>query len=287
MAQQRAYGRPRSVAGKSVETDATLVPLNFLNHVRTQALPITTSGTSNIVFTINADPTRPVYIWNGNDYIEIRKTLSYTWSTGATNAAIATTGATSSANTPGATGVRYYYVGTTSDGTTQILPSTAKPAAAEGPYGTYVLSHPGTARTRFWTYVGWNYMSATTPAFDYFLKKGYVYNLSDHAYAGVDTQPGEISAAAVPKHDGVTLGGFVTGGATSLAVELGAATDPTATNALIGVWKTFVAGISAAADGVGYAGFENIPVSTNGIFAHIAATATVVNVRITRVTDVV
>ena len=91
----------------------------------------------------------------------------------------------------------------------------------------------------------------------------------------------------MPKHDGVTLGGFVTGGATSLAVELGAATDPTATNALIGVWKTFVAGISAAADGVGYAGFENIPVSTNGIFAHIAATATVVNVRITRVTDVV
>ena len=287
MAQQRAFGRTRPITGKSVTTQASLVPVNFLNHVRTLALPITTSGASNIVFTINAGVANPVYIWNGNDYIELRSALSYTWSTGATNAAIATTGATSSANTPGAVGVRYYYVGTTSDGTTQILPSTAKPVAAEGPFGTYVLGHPGTVRTRHWTYAGWNYMSATTPAFGYFLKKGYVYNISNYAYPGVDTQPGEISAAAVPKHDGVTLGGFVTGGTTSQAVELGAATDATATNALIGVWKTLVSGTSAGAEGQTFATFDNIPVSTNGVFAHIAATATTVNVNISRVKDVV
>ena len=287
MSQQRAFGRPRPIAGKASVADATLVPMAFLAHVRTSALPISTSGTSNRVFTLVASVTNPVYIWDGNDYIELKENLSHTWSTGSTNPAIATTGATSSANTPGAIGVRYYYVGMATDGTTQLLPSTAKPSAVEGPMGLKVLGHPGLSRTRAWTYVGWNYMSATSPAFGYFLKKGYIYHVSNYAYAGVDTQPGEISAAAVPKHDGVRLGGFVTGGATSQAVELGAATDPTATNALVGVWKTFVAGVSAAADGVGFAGFHDIPVSTNGIFAHIAATATTVNVNITRIEDVV
>lgn len=287
MSQQRAFGRPRPIAGKSGVFDATLVPMAFLAAVRTVPHPITNSGASNITFTLAASVTAPVYLWDGNDYIELRENLSYTWSTGSTNAAIATTGATSSANTPGAVGVRYYYVGSASDGTIQVLPSTAKPSAVEGPMGLKVLGHPGPSRTRAWTYIGWNYMNATTPAFDYFLKKGYIYHVSNHAYAGVDTQPGEISMAAVPKHDGVRLGGFVTGGATSQAVELGAATDPTATNALVGVWKTFVAGVSAAADGVGYAGFHDVPVSTNGMFAHIAATATTVNVNITRIEDVV
>jgi hypothetical protein len=287
MGQQRAFGRPRPIDGKAVTADATLVPMAFLAHVRTNALPINTSGTSNRVFTLAASVTNPVYIWDGNDYIELKENLSHTWSTGSTNPAIATTGATSSANTPGAIGVRYYYVGMATDGTTQVLPSTAKPSAVEGPMGLKVLGHPGPSRTRAWTYVGWNYMSATSPAFGYFLKKGYTYHVSHYAYAGVDTEAGEISAASVPKHDGVRLGGYVTGGATSLAVELGAATDPTNAGVLLGVWKTLTGGVSAAADGVGYAGFDGIPVSPNGIFARIAATATNVNVNITRITDVV
>ena len=287
MSQQRAFGRPRPIAGKSGVFDATLVPMAFLAAVRTGPHPITTSGTSNRTFTLAASVTAPVYIWDGNDYIELKENLSYTWSTASTNSSIATTGATSAANTPGAIGVRYYYVGSASDGTIQLLPSISKPSAVEGPMGLKVLGHPGPSRTRAWTYVGWQYMSATAPTLSYFVKKGYVYHVSNYALAGVDTQPGELSAAAVPKHDGVRLGGFVDGGATSVAVELGAATDATATNALVGVWKTFVAGVSAAADGVAYAGFDDIPVSTNGIFAHIAATATVVNVNITRITDVV
>lgn len=287
MAQQVAFGHPRPIQGKSGVFDATLVPMAFLAAVRTGPHPISTSGTSNRVFTLGASTTAPVYIWDGNDYIELKENQSYTWSTGSTNSAIATTGATSAANTPGAVGVRYYYVGGATDGTIQVLPSIAKPSAVEGPMGHKVLGHPGPSRTRAWTYVGWNYMSATSPAFDYFVKKGYIYHISNHAYAGVDTQPGEISAAAVPKHDGVRLGGFVTGGATSQAVELGAATDATATNALVGVWKTLVAGSSAAAEGQTFATFHDIPVSTNGIFAHVAATATTVNVNITRVEDVV
>ena len=287
MGQQRAFGRPRPIEGKSGVFDATLVPMAFLAAVRTGPHPITTSGTSNRTFTLAASVTNPVYIWDGNDYIELKENLSYTWSTASTNSAIATTGATSSANTPGAIGVRYYYVGSASDGTIQLLPSTAKPSAVEGPMGLKVLGHPGPSRTRAWTYVGWQYMSATAPTLDYFVKKGYTYHVSNYAYAGVDTQPGEISAASVPKHDGVRLGGFVTGGATSQAVELGAATDATATNALVGVWKALIAGSSAAAEGQTFGTFNDIPVSTNGIFAHIAATATTVNVIITRITDVV
>ena len=287
MTQQRAFGNPRIIAGKSGEYPSTMVPLELLAHLRTHPIPCSNSGASNITFTINASVSDPVFIWNGNDFIPLKTTVSHTWANSATNALIATTGATSSANTPGSTGVKYYYVGAASDGTIQCVASAAKPSYVEGAYSAGVLGHPGTARTRMWTYVGWNYMSATTPAFDYFTKKGYIYNMSNHAYAGVDTQPGEISMAAVPKHNGVRLGGIVTGGATAQGVELGAATDPTATNALVGIWKTSVGGASAAADSVPYAGFHDIPVSTNGVFAHIGATATTVNVIITKVTDVV
>lgn len=287
MAIRPSFGHVKTVSHRSGEQKATLVPLDLLNHIRLAPVPFTTSGSSNITVTVNASVTNPVYLWAGSEYLPLRSNLAYTWANSATNAAISAAGATSSANTPGATGVKYYYIGAASDGTIQILPSTAKPSYVEGPFPAGVLGHPGTSRTRFWRYVGWNFMNATTPAFDFFLKSGFVYNMSVHAHVGVDTQPGEITMAAVPKHAGVLLNGYVTAPATAQVVELGAGTDPVVTNALIGTWRTYVAGASVAAEGQTVANFADIPVSTNGIFYNVGAPATGAVVNITRVEDVV
>jgi len=285
MAQARAFGRPRDIAGKSTVAKSTLVPLEFLAHVKTHPFPVSCSSTTTFVtFTLNASVTNPVFLWNGNDYIRLTTTLSHAWAASATNALIATTGATSSANTPGSAGVKYYYAGAASDGTVQLVPSTAKPSYEEGPYNAGVLGHPGTARTRMWTYVGWNYMHATTPAFHQFTKVGNTYCLSDNAIAGVDTAGGELSVAAVPKHSGVKMGGWVTGQATGNAVVLGGATSQNTAGLLVGGQKISVAGSSTLP---AFAGFSDVPVSANGVWAMIDGTATNVNVNVSIVEDVV
>lgn len=288
MAQQNAFGHIRTISGKAGSFDATLVPLGILNALRTHAIPITLSGSSNVTFTISASTTKPVYIWSGRDIIALRSNLSYTFTNDSTNVIVATTGAKSTAQTPGAVGVRYFYAGIDSAGAIEMFPSTNAPSFVEGPFPAGELGHPGVARDRVWNYVGWAYLNATTPAFDAAQKIGYVYNMSDHAYAGVDTQPGYITMAALPAHAGVEAGGFVTGVVTMQAVALGGATDATLTNAVIGAWQTYVGGTSVAAAGVAHAAFDGIPLNSSGnMLAHIASVATTVNVRVTKVRDIV
>lgn len=286
MAQPVAFGHPKDVTGKAGTFKSTLVPLELLGHVLTRPISITNSGTSNRTFTVAASVSDPVYIWDGRDFIPLKENLSYTWSTAA-NDILATSGALASAQVPGAVGIRYFYAGLDSTGTLGLYPSTVQPSHVEGPFPGTVLGHPGVARTRIWRYVGFQFMSATTPVFDYFVKRGYTYHVSNHAYAGVDTQPGAVTLSVVPGHNGVRIGGFVTG-AVSQAVELGVATDATLTNAVVGAWKAMVGGVSAAAIGQPYGPFENLEVTSAGdIVAHIDPTATTVNIIVTRIHDVV
>lgn len=295
MAQAVAFGHPKDITGKAGTFKATLVPLELLGHLLSNPIPCSTSGTSNRVFTVAASVSDPVFVWDGNDFISLKENLSYTWSTAA-NDIIATTGALASAAVPGAVEVRYYYAGLDSTGAIGLWPSTVAPSYIEGPFPGTILGHPGVARTRVWRYMGWNYMSATTPAFDYFAKRGYTYHISNHAYAGVDTQPGAVTLSVVPAHAGVKIGGFCTGGATGNAIELGYATDPTLTNAVVGIWKGAAGPLTYTGASVGatveqsvpYAAFDGLEVNSAGnIIAHIAATATTVNIIVTRVRDVV
>ena len=295
MAQAVAFGHPKDITGKAGTFKATLVPLELLGHLLSHPIPVSTSGTSNRVFTVAASVSNPVVIWDGKDYVSLKENLSYTWSTAA-NDILATTGALASAQAPGAVGVRYYYVGLDSLGAIGLWPSVNEPSYVEGPFPGTILGHPGVARTRAWRYVGWNMMNATTPVFTYFTKRGYTYHISNHAYAGVDTQPGAVTLTVVPAHAGVRIGGFCTGQATGQAVELGYATDPTLTNAVVGIWKSQVGPLTYTGTSVGatveqstpYGAFADLEVDSNGnIIAHIAATATNVNIIVTRVRDVV
>lgn len=284
----KAFGHPRIIEGKGGAFPSTLVPIDLLGLITSPVgIPITVSGTSNRTFTVNASVSNPVWFWDGQDFVSLKETLGHDMGTGSTNTVIATTGALSSSQTPGSTGVKYYYLGMDTDGALGVHPSTVKPSYVEGAFPGTILGHPGVARDRVWRYVGFSFMSATTPVFNYFLKNGKVYNFSNHAYAGVDTQPGLVTLSVVPQHSGVRIGGFVTGQATGNIVELGVATDPTLTNAAIGIWKGMVAGLSAAAI-PGFMGFDGIPIAASGnIVAHIDGTATNVNIHITKVYDVV
>lgn len=294
MGQNRAFGNPRDITGKAGTFQSTLVPLDLLGHMLTRPIPISVSGSSNVTFTVNASVSNPVYIWDGNDFIALKETLSHTMANAATNAGIvAATGVYSAALTPGAVGVKYYYLGLDTAGALTLAYSDGAPSYVEGPFPGTVLGHPGTARDRMWRYVGFSFMSATTPAFDNFTKVGNCYAFSNHAYAGVDTQPGAVTLSVVPAINGIRIGGYVTGAATGQAVELGLATSATLTNAVIGSWKAQPMGATApagttAVSPVPFASFDHLQVTSAGdIVAHIEATATTVNIVVTKVYDVV
>lgn len=284
----QVFGRPRNVTGKSGEWPATLVPLALLQAIKTPAIPITISGSSAVTFTVNAGVTNPVPLWNGNDFIELRETLAHTMDNSATNSVIATTGVLSSAQTPGSTGVKYYYIGQDTEGAISLHPSTVKPSTVEGAKGTGYLGHPGITRDRHWRYVGFSHMSATTPVFSPFAKTGYQYNFSNHVYAGADTQNAYVSMAVVPAHDGVRVGGWVTGPVTSLSLEIGGATHFTVTNSVVGAHTFRVDGISVAATGEEKPNFTDINVNSDGnMLVNMSSDFALINIAINRIVDVV
>ena len=288
MAANKAFGNPRTIQGKAGAFESTLVPLDLLGHVLTRPIPITVSGTSNRTFTVNASVFNPVFYWDGQDFVSLKETIAHSFSTGSTNTALATTGAKATSQTPGATGVRYYYLGLDSTGALALEPSTNAPSYVEGPFPGTVLGHPGVTRDRVWRYVGFSFMSATTPTFNYFVKVGNCYAFSNHAYAGVDTQPGTVTLSVVPAIPGIQVGGFCTGAATGQVVELGLATDATLTNAVVGSIRLKPAGASAAAVNEPYASFDHLETTATGdIVAQIEATATTVNIIVNRIHDVV
>ncbi len=285
MGQQNAFGHIKSISGKAGTFDASLVPLGILNSLQTTPVPITISGSSNVTFTVAASVTKPVYIWSGRDIIALKSNLSYTHTNDSTNVVISSGGAKTTAQTPGAVGLRYFYAGIDSAGAIEMFPSTEKPSYVEGPFPSGERGHPGTTRDRVWTYMGWAFMSTTAPVFTYAKKIGYTYNVSKHAYAGVATEPGYITMAIVPRHEGIEVGGIVTGAAGGQECSLGGATHAGTACEQVGAWQSVLTG---ATDFGQFQSFDNLPVNSDGnVLARIEATATTVNVIITRIKDVV
>lgn len=285
MAQPRSFGRARPITGKAGTFDSTLVPMDFLNFLVSRPIPITVSGSSNVTFNIAASTTNPVSIWNGRDFIHLKETLSHTMANVATNAVIATTGAYSEASTPGAVGVKYYYVGLDTDGAVAMAPSDAPPSFVEAPFNVGILGHPGPSRDRHWNYVGFSIMSTTAPAFLEFSKINYTYHLPTDAAAvapSVTTYAEADFSALLPQH-GVQAGGYVSSAATSAIIYLGAATDPVNASVGVGVIRLDCSGTSTHPAVIPFSG---LPVTSNGkIFAQTTGSATTITV--TQVTDVV
>ena len=174
MGSYRQFGKPRNINGKAGTFEASALPLGLISDMkRNVPIPITIGGTSNRTFTVLASATMPVRIWNGDDYLELKENLAYSWVVG-TNATLNSAAAATDL-TNGTTGVWYFYIGLTSAGVLSLKPSQTAPSFVAGPFEGPVLAHPGTSRTQFWNYVGFHQCDATTPTFLAATKLGYDY----------------------------------------------------------------------------------------------------------------
>jgi len=276
------FGQPRDIAGKAVADKATLMPLKILRDLNSSApIPITVSGTSNVVFNVAGSVTDHVALWIGDDLFYLKETLSYTWAASTANTILNSAGVVTASQAP-ATGVWYYYVGIDdSDGSYVIYPSQTKPSLVEGPNPNGHFTHPGTTKARAYAYVGFHLCDATTPAFIEVTKTGFTYNKATTQVSTATTWAALDFSATVPGHGalGLTVGGHVnTGvGASSTVVFGGSST------AGEGVMKAS-AGVTTTADA--FFPFDGItPTATGGVYAQHTVAAGDMN--ITRITDVV
>jgi len=207
------FGKFLKLKGKSWSGDSTAVPLPLLQNLKTNTpIPIVQTAST---FVVNAGVTSPVNIWNGNDFIQLKETLTYTWATSA-QLTINSSGATVAATVSGAT-VYYFYIAQDTAGALQLAPSPTYPRYVEGPYEGGFWMHPGTSRGKYWNYVGWQQCTATTPVMLKMEKAGYLYLNPTPTACGVADVCKNASAPAaynlaglVPVHDGVEMSGWGT-----------------------------------------------------------------------------
>ena len=220
------FGFIRNIAGAAGIQRSSAVPVEMLSDYKSNSpIPVTISGASQVTFTLAASKTKPVRIWNGDDYISIRENKTFTWVAGSNVVLHATTGAVTT-ETAAAVGVYYMYVGIDSTGALLMYPSTGAPSFVEGPYEGPTLGHPGTARTQFWSYVGFSICDATTPTFIAMSKSGHWYELAKQSVATSTSWALLDYSAVLPKH-GVEVGGYLeTSASDNDTTEVGAsATD--------------------------------------------------------------
>jgi len=210
---EAGFGKFLNLGGKSWAGQATAVPLPMIQNMKMNTpIPITHTAST---FVINAAVNNPVNIWCGNDFIQLKETLTYTWATSATTI-INSSGVTASSTVTGAT-IYYMYVGLDTAGAVQMYPSVSAPQYVEGPYQNGYWSHPGTARTKYWSYVGFAQCTATTPVFALLEKKGFEYYNPTPTAMGLTSAFANSTVAAaislvglVPVHD-VNLYGWMVG----------------------------------------------------------------------------
>ena len=247
------FGNPKSIAGQGGAFTSTMVPMELLRNLkRPRAIPITISGANQVTFTVNAGVTNKVPIWNGDDFMYLDETVAYTWAATA-NAILDSTGAVAS-NTGSTLGMWYFYIGYVS-GVPTLYPSQTAPAEVEAPYPAGFLAHPGTARVRPYSYVGFHLCStAATPVFVAMTKTGFVYNTGDITVATTATwaELAFTAAKALPAHEGVTVAGYLETGANGSVTVSGNATD--------GVGGQTVSDSA----GTSYAPFSGTPTTSNG-----------------------
>jgi hypothetical protein len=211
-----SFGKAKNLSGKAVSADSSAVPLHLLDDLKRNApIPITISGTNNVVFTVNASQTNPVRIWNGDDYISLKESKAYTFTSATNNVLNASTGAETTQTATTASTIYYFYLGLDSSGNIDLLPSTAAPSYVEGPYESGHLCHPGTARGQYWNYVGFASCNVSTPSFNAMTKVGYTYHMASTNVATTSTWAELDFSERIPKHGalGVTVGGFLETGA--------------------------------------------------------------------------
>lgn len=240
------FGKFIRVKGKSWNGDSTAIPLPLLQNLKTNT-PIPIAQTAS-TFVVNAGVTNPVTLWNGNDFIQLRETMTYTWATTA-QLTLNSSGATVAATVSGAGVIYYFYLGMDTAGALQLAPSPTYPRFVEGPYEGGYWMHPGTSRGKYWNYVGFQQCTATTPVMLVLEKRGFNYYNPTPTAMGVDniatvsTSAKSVSfGALVPVH-GAELSGYITNdtttaanvtldiGATSLAANAFRATAATETAA--------------------------------------------------------
>lgn len=281
MAGEKGFGKFRFVSGKAAQgEESTMVPLRFLQSLRQFPIPITISATSQRVFTINAGVTNPVYLWNGNDFMPLVETLAYTWNGTTNNVLNASTGAATTLSNPAASTVYYMYAGMNAAGTYSIRASTAPPSYVQGPFDGFRVSHPGTAKTQFWNYVGFMAATATTPTFEAMTKIGYTYMMAATSKATATTWAELDFSHAVPKHGalGVTVGGHLETGAD------GVVTIGSTSSATLGVTKA--SSVSATLTSLLTAPLSNIVPTANGkVYANHTTAAG--DVHISQIVDIV
>jgi len=212
----QAFGQPQPISGKAGAFDSTLVPIGLLQNLKPRIpTPITLSGTSARVFTLNHGTTNRGTYWNGTDYFELDESKTFTFST-SNNVLHATTGAIT-AVTSFAAGIWYFYIGMDSSGNVLLYPSTAAPSMVETRWSNGILAHPGTATTQFWNYVGFVIITTagdadTAPVLDAAVKVGYQYYLetalTTTSVATTATQ--KTFGSLLPAHGYAEVAGYVT-----------------------------------------------------------------------------
>lgn len=208
------FGKFLNLKGKSWGGDSTAVPLPLLQNLKSNvAIPVTQTACS---FAINAGVTAPVNIWNGNDFIQLKETKTYTWATTAT-LTLNSAGVTTASTVTGAC-VYYYYIGQDTAGAYQLAASPSYPQYVEGPYEAGFYAHPGTTKGKYWSYVGWQQCTATTPVLLKMEKSGFVYHNPTPTACGTigvalntTVAAAESLAGLVPVHQGVEFYGHAKG----------------------------------------------------------------------------
>lgn len=221
------FGKFLNLKGKSWGGDSTAIPLPLLQNLKTNT-PIPVSQTAS-TFVVNAGVTNPVTLWNGNDFIQMRETKTYTWATTGT-LTLNSSGATVAATVSGAGVCYYYYLAQDTAGAYQLAASATYPRFVEGPYEGGRWMHPGTSRAKYWNYVGFQQCTATTPVMLVQEKREFNYYTPTPTAMGVDsiaTVSTSVVAvtfgALVPVH-GAKVGGYITNdttGAANVSMDIG------------------------------------------------------------------
>lgn len=269
-------GDPIVRVGNQGGVTVTDVPIDLLKHLKLRPVPVTISGTNNVIFTLAASTTRPVWLWNGDDFVALRRNLTYTWAASG-NSTLSSSGVVTSSGSSSSAAVGVHYMYLDKDGQTLYSSQTA-PSFAEGPSETGLLGHPGTSRTQNYIYVGFMSSTATTPAFEAMTKLGYTYHLAATNVATATTWAELDFSAFIPTHlsaFGGTVSGYLETGAAG-TVRIGT----TSTNT-IGKQE---AKISTTAETM-HAPFEIVPTAAGKIYAqHVTAAG---DVWLSAITDVV
>lgn len=282
------FGRPPLRSGlQSQGVRSTDVPLELLQNLKMRPLPVTITGTSNRVFTLNASVTRPAAIWNGDDFIYLKSTVAFTWTTSGTQAVIGSDGAETTEGAAAQT-IGVYYMYLDEDGQ-NVLPSQTAPSYVETSLNTGVLGHPGTSRAQNWTYVGFMLCDATTPTFIAMIKTGHDYQMLPQSRNALCCWISSSWNIIIPDlgDQGLTVGGSIEAqAAAAVATQYYAIVGGDADNCCFGVQAVKGTGQSSAV--VLSAPFSNLTPADGGeIYSISGPVVSTGTVYVTRITDVV